>query len=450
MKIRFCGAAGTVTGSCHLLEAAGRKILVDCGLFQGDPSIAARNRAAFPFDVRALDAVVLTHAHNDHIGRLPRLVAGGFRGPIVTTRATAELTTVSLLDSASVQQDQGTPLFGAEDIQATWERIEHKLRPGDPLDLFPGVRVTLHPASHLFGATSPLFEVEEGGRRRRVLFSGDVGRRGTPIVRDPAPPPEADVLVVESTYGNRDHKTIEDTGEEIFGVLERAAEDGGNVLIPAFALGRAQDVLYHLNDFAEAGLLEKFTVWFDSPLAARILEVFRQNKEIYDEDATMLVQGGDDPFAFPRLRITSAGRDSREIDDVRDGAIIIASGGMCEGGRIRRHLARLAPRPETDLVFLGYQADGTLGRRLVDRTGEVEIDGRRVPVNCHVHTLGGFSGHAGRTELLDWARVACRPGTRVFCVHGEPHAARSLADLLAKELRVTAHVPAHLETVDLG
>ncbi|MBI4612103.1 MAG: MBL fold metallo-hydrolase [Planctomycetes bacterium] len=451
MKIRFCGAAGTVTGSCHLFEAAGKKILVDCGLFQGEPDVAARNHADFPFEPREIDAVVVTHAHIDHIGRLPRLVRKGFRGVIVATKATAELAGVSLLDSAeAARRDDRAPLYDTTDVSAVWERIAHKPAMGEQLALFDGVAVTLHPAGHIFGAVSPLFEVEEGGRTRRVLFSGDIGRNGTPIIRDPEPPELADVLVIESTYGDRDHKTMKDSGEELFLALEKAAADGGNVLVPAFALGRVQEVLYHLNDFAEAGLLEKFHVFLDSPLASRFLAVFRNNPDLFDEDAKMLLAGGDDPFRFERLHITAGSRESREIDDYKDGAIVVAPSGMCETGRIRHHLARLLPRPETDVIFLGFQGRGTLGRALVEGAKRVEIDGRSVEVRARIHTLGGFSAHAGKSELLAWARRATCPGAPCFVVHGESRPARSLAEALASDPGLQTHVPKHLETVGLG
>lgn len=439
MKITFCGAARTVTGSCHLLEAGGKRLLIDCGLFQGRD--AYRNDDAFPFDPASIDYVVLTHAHNDHIGRVPTLVDEGFKGEIVASKATAELAIVAWLDGARHDDSD----FDAGDVEATWQQVAHKLDPHQPLQLSDDLRLTLLPAGHIFGSCSVLIESEG----KRVCFSGDIGRPQTPIIKDPEPPSDCDAIVIESTYGTREHPALGDVTDELLETIEHADKNGGNIVIPSFALGRSQEVLYRLNDLAEASLLEHFTVYFDSPLAIRYTEVFQRHPGLFDADARMLLDGGDHPFRFSNLRVTVGGRASRNIADDTDHAIIVASGGMCEGGRVLRHLKRELPRARSDVLFIGYQAHGTRGRQLVDGASAVEIDGQDVPVRAQIHRLPGFSGHGGKTELLDWARAAARPGARAFVVHGEPDSAEAFAGALESELSLKATVPNYRQTVTL-
>ncbi len=436
MHIDFCGAAGTVTGSCHLLDTGTQRILVDCGRFQGGREIASRNDDPFPFDPAALDLVVLTHAHADHIGRLPALIQAGYRGAFAATRSTAELVAIALLDTARHDDSD----HDAELAHDVWKRISIKPRFGERVDLGDALAFTLHPAGHLLGAASVRFEVGS----KTIGFSGDIGRASAPILGDPEPFPPVDVLVIESTYGDRDHKTVRDTSGELFEVFERALADGGNILVPAFALGRAQDVLYHINDMAESGLLGTLRVILDSPLAAKIREVFGRHRELFDEEARALLAGGDDPLDFSALEVIERHKDSEALHYVKGGLVVVAAGGMCEGGRILGHLRANLPRANADVVFLSYQAEGTLGRALVEGAKEVEIDGRRVAVRAKVHTLGGFSAHAGRTELLDWARRAASPGAKVFVVHGESRASASLANGLVLA-GFDAVVPRHRE-----
>lgn len=438
MKIQHCGAAGMVTGSCHLLDTGEARILVDCGMFQGRE--AHRNEDRFPFDPASIDALVLTHAHADHIGRAPRLVREGFTGPIACTRVTAELAVVALADAAGHDDAD----HSAADVEALWSRISHQLRYHERVELVPGVTLELLPAGHIFGSASAV--IEAGGKR--IGFSGDIGRPDRPLIVDPEPPTGCDAIVIESTYGDRAHASDVATTDELLEMIEVADRDKGNIIIPAFALGRSQEVLFHLNEVAEAGLIDRFRVYLDSPLAARFREIFNRNRDLFDEDARALIAGGDDPLAFEQLRVTYSGRASREIDDIRDGAIIVASGGMCEGGRIVRHLAYNLPRANADVVLVGYQAHGSRGRAIADGAKTVDIDGEAVPVRCHVHTLSGFSGHADRAELLAWAKIAAKPGAKALVVHGEPRAANALADGLRQQ-GLDADVPSYRQTITL-
>jgi metallo-beta-lactamase family protein len=411
MQIQCHGAAGEVTGSCHQIDASGQRLLVDCGLFQGHDT--HRNHEPFPFDPTTIDALILTHAHTDHIGRVPALIAAGFRGEIIASPATCELAALAWLDGA------GDDASAKQWVARAWQLARRRPRCRQPIEL-GGVQITLWPAGHVFGSTSVTIEAEG----LRLVCSGDIGRRGAMVLRDPEPPTECDVLLLESTYGDRDHRPLADYTDTLHEMLEDCARDGGNIVIPSFALGRAQELLYRLNDLAEASLIDRFSVIFDSPLAQRYLEVYRRYPELFDDDARMLLTGGDDPFAFRQLRILERG-DRDHLP--RDLAIIIAASGMCEGGRVLGHLARELPRSCSDVILLGFQTQGTLGRRLADGADHVTIDERSIPVRCRIHRLSGLSAHAGRSELADWARMAARPGAHVVLVHGEPHASRVLA-----------------------
>jgi len=446
MQVEFHGAARTVTGSCTLLEAAGTRLLVDCGQFQGDDDLERLNRARFRFHPPAIDALVLTHAHIDHVGRAPLLVSQGFRGRVFCTRATAALVGIMWRDGVKIAAEDarrgGPPApYGEDEVRALEAAIE-TLRYGEERRVGPGASVTLSDAGHILGSAHVAVTLEEGSRRVLFGVSGDVGHKGRPVVADPTPFPQADFVQVESTYGDRDHRSGEASVEELLGILEGAVEHRGVVLVPAFALGRTQDLLYHVNGWKSAGRLKDLAVYVDSPLAIKLTQVFRNQPGGMDDDVKALAARGDDPFTFEGLTFVTDHQASERLSHEAQSALIIASSGMCQGGRIRGHLAALLPRESTQVVFVGYQAPGTLGRRLVDGAPVVRVEGREVAVRARIHTLGGFSAHAGRRELLDWLKAIGDGPRRVFLCHGEDRALESFATAIRSELGLETVIPA--------
>jgi metallo-beta-lactamase family protein len=445
MRVRFHGAAGEVTGSCHEVEVAGRRLLLDCGMIQGSDADEARNADPFPFDVNTLDAVVLSHAHIDHCGRLPLLVKRGFRGPIHTQRATADLLRIMLEDAASLAEMDAErdnrhrrdghahhePLFTVRDVGAVMRQLE-PMDYDTPTDILPGITVTLRDAGHILGAASVSLHAVEDGRARTLVFSGDIGPMHTPILRDPAPVPQADLVLLESTYGGRLHRERAETIVELGEIFRQARRDGGNVLIPAFAVGRSQELLYwfarHWHDWD----LGRWKIFLDSPMAAKVVEVYDRHSELFDEDARRVWRAQPHPFRLPNLRSSVEVAQSKAITEVRGGAIIIAGSGMCNGGRIRHHLRHNLGYARNHVVFVGYQAIGTLGRRLVDGAPRVRIFGDDIPVRARRHTIGGLSAHADQRGLLDWyGRIGSSPPA--VLVHGEDEAREAMAAAMRSE-----------------
>lgn len=454
MRVEFHGAAGTVTGSCTLLEAGGTRVLVDCGQFQGEDELERRNRGHhLGFAPDALDALVLTHAHIDHIGRTPLLFQRGFRGPVLCTRATAELAALMLADAAKIQEEDerrgGPPAaFGEKEVAAVYAAMR-PVRYGQPVPVGTGIAFALSDAGHILGSAHVLATMVEAGRTVRFGVSGDVGAPGRPIVADPTPFPAADYVQIESTYGDRDHKSLDESLKELLAVLEGAVESHGVVLIPAFALGRTQDILYHVNRWKAQGRLGGLEVYVDSPLATRLTAVFRGNTSVFDEDAKGILKRDEDLFDFPGLRYVSSPMESERLSREATGAVIVASSGMCQSGRIVGHLAALLPRPSTKVVFVGYQAPGTLGRRLVDRAPVVNVRGHPVPVRASIHTIGGFSAHGGRDDMIDWlARCGSKP-KRVFLCHGEPETLGRFGQAIRDRLGLETYAPKLDEAVEL-
>lgn len=454
MRVAFHGAARTVTGSCTLLEADGTRILVDCGQFQGDEHLERRNRAeALGFDPATIDAVVLTHAHIDHIGRAPLLATRGFKGPVYGTRATGALAGVMLLDAAKIQEEDARrggppPAYGERDV-ARIAAAYRPLRYGARTKVTKAMDVTLLDAGHILGSAHALVQMREGGREVVFGVSGDVGSPGRPVVADPTPFPAADYVQIESTYGDRDHKSPEASLRELLALLESAERGEGTVVVPAFALGRTQDLLWHINRWKLEGKLAGLSVYVDSPMATRLTSVYRQNTGIMDDDVKGLLARDDDPFDFPGLHFVPSHEESQRLAHRAVRSVLIASSGMCQGGRVVHHLEVLLPRPSTKVVFVGYQAPGTLGRRLVDKAKSVRIRGHEVPVNASVHTLGGFSAHGGQAEMLAWLSAGGGPRQKVFLCHGEPPALRTFSALIEARLHVATHIPEMGEVVDL-
>lgn len=431
MRLTSYGAAEGVTGSCHLLEVGDQRVLLDCGIFQGRGGYE-RNEPPLPFDVASIDALVVSHAHLDHIGRIPLLVKEGFRGRIISTRPTYELARISLLDSARIMdsdakrrnrrrdadEPQEEPLYTEEDVLEALDQWNEHLGYGRAHNVCAGVEVTCHDAGHILGSAFLVFELAEGGVRRRFIFSGDLGNVDKPIINDPSVPPRADVVLMESTYGSRSHRAFSETVVELEAAVTETIRRGGNVLVPSFALERSQELLYVLYEAWRGGRIPKdVTIYLDSPMAIDATHIFTRHPGCFDADALALARSGGNPFQFPALVYSRHSDESRRINDHTSGAIIIAGSGMMTGGRILHHVRQNIHRPECSIVFCGYQGEGTLGRRIVNREPEVRIFGQTVEVAAQVHTIGGFSGHAGQDTLTEWVTAAAPE--RVLLVHGE-------------------------------
>lgn len=440
MKVHFHGAAGEVTGSMHLVEAAGRRLLLDCGMIQGGEAAEARNFEPFPFDPASIDALVVSHAHIDHIGRIPRLVFQGFQGPVFIQAAGADLLPVMLLDAASLAESdaeranrkrrkgepEAMPLFTREDVQAVLERV--RPLPYDArTSVLPGIELAFREAGHILGSSS----VELWADGRKLVYSGDLGPHGTPILRDPAPIREADLVLMESTYGDRNHRDRLDTVREFGAILEQAWNDGGKVLIPAFAVGRSQELLYWFARYWDEWKLARWRIFLDSPMAARVVGIYDRHQDLFDEDARAAMQASPAPFRLPNLHVTTSTQESIAINRIEGGAIVIAGSGMANGGRIQHHLRHGLDRRNTHVVFVGYQSEGTLGRRLVDGAKWVRIHGHDHRVNARIHTIGGLSAHTDQRGLIAWyGNFAGAPP--LVLVHGEDRAREALAGELGE------------------
>jgi metallo-beta-lactamase family protein len=442
--LRVHGAARSVTGSCHQLDVAGATLLVDCGLFQGEHDATDRNRqcpVAHPADVAA---VVLTHGHLDHVGRVPLLVRGGFAGPILGHPATLEIAAIVLRDALKVARYEGCPTHDEDDV----ERAIARFRPLPyqvPRTIAPGVRLTLFDAGHILGSASVLVESPEVN----VLFSGDLGRAGTPILRDPNTRYPAgtrvDCVVLEATYGDREHRGAAPARERLRSVLRRALGDGGKVLVPAFSIGRTQELLYHLRALVAAGELSDVPVIVDGPMGLDVTALYERYRDEYDAEALALLRNGKPPLSFDTLYSARTGRASELARTIDGPALVIAGSGMCTGGRVLGHLEDLLPDARTDVLLVGYQARGTLGRELLDGADRVIVRGRPVRVRAQVTSVPGLSAHADQSGLLAWLAAVPGPVRRVFVVHGEPAACEALAAATRERLGIEAVVPAHGE-----
>ena len=432
MKISFHGAAGDVTGSCHMVEAAGRRILVDCGLFQGSRELHEENAEPFGFEPAAIEFLLLTHAHLDHCGRIPLLAKRGFRGEVITTAASRDLARLVMLDSAHLQEEEsrrrdrtsarrgadegGEPLYTTVDALGSLDHFGRTAVYGKPLEIAPGFRATFHDAGHILGSASILLETEENGRRQSVVLSGDIGNAGRPLLRAPDPPPAADAVVMETTYGDRLHRPLDASVTELFQAITETFARGGNVIIPTFALERAQEILFYLRQGIETSRLPaSMQVFLDSPMAISATEIFRRHPEACKPE---LLRDGQDPFALPGLHMVRETAQSMAINQISGGAVIMAGNGMATGGRVRHHLKHNLWRRESSIVFVGFAAKGTLARDIIDGAGQVQVLGEDIPVRARVHTINGFSAHADQAELLAW-RAAIKGAGTTFLVHGE-------------------------------
>jgi len=459
--LQFFGAAQSVTGSMHLVEANGHRVLLDCGMVQGKRQDARRLNSKFPFDVKTIDAVVLSHAHLDHTGKLPVLVKNGFDNGVFSTSATRDLCSAMLRDSALLQEsdrrfvnklnaEKGLPailpLYTLQDATKAL-RLFRTLECMRPLEILPGITLTFRDAGHILGSASVALEIAEGHKEKKVTtlaFTGDLGRKGAAVVRDPDIISRADVLITESTYGGRYHGPMRDAKEKLAKIVRETADKGGLLIIPAFAVGRTQDVVYHLHELMEAKLIPSLPVYVDSPLATNITEIFRQHPECYDEETEQLLlqDGGKDPFGFDMLKYTRSTEDSKRLNNLKKPAIIISASGMCEGGRVLHHLRRNIGDPNTTLLFVGYQAENTLGRKLLQGDKIVHILGEEHEVRARVKEIDAYSAHADEGELLDFIGQIPSTPARVFVVHGEMQAAEAMAAALMRSGISNVIIPA--------
>ncbi len=469
MKLTFRGAAQTVTGSMHELQLNGSRYLLDCGLYQGRRTEAFSRNRKFPFPAREVDAVILSHAHIDHSGNLPSLVKSGFEGPIHATPASTDLCGAMLRDSAHLQEKDATflnkrqnrrkrielmegdgqvePLYTIEDAEKTLPLfVETGYAKAAALD---GLGFEFHDAGHLLGSAWMRLDLEERGRRARVVFSGDVGRHGLPIIRDPEQPAEADYLILESTYGNRLHKQEEVVLSKLAGVINRTAGRGGKMIVPAFAVGRTQQLVLMLHQLCERGEIPNIPIFVDSPLAVDATEAYRRHPECFDEEAARYLTGGEDPFGFRRLRYIRDVAESKALNDLRGPVIIISASGMCEAGRILHHLRNNVEDSRSTVLIVGFQAEHTLGRKLVDKLPEVPIFGEPMRLRAEVVTMNELSGHADQHELLAWMKPMAKTLKRVFLVHGEPSQSHGLAAAIRERYGLEVDVPARGDSFEL-
>lgn len=465
MKVTFWGAARTVTGSMHHVEAAGKRILLDCGLYQGRRQEAFERNSHFPFPVSSIDAVILSHAHIDHSGNLPTLVHNGYSGPIYTTPATIDLCLAMLADSAFLQQKdaefvnrrrehrrkigrengEAIPLYTPEDAEKTYPLFQ-PVGLGEDMEVFPGLRYKTWDAGHMLGSTAMV--VESDGVR--LAFSGDVGRPGLPIIRDPEKPAPADYLIMESTYGDRLHKKLDHAAEKLADVVNRTAGRGGKIIVPSFAVGRTQQLVLILHELMDAHRIPAIPIFVDSPLAVNATDVFRKHPECYDEEARKYLEAGDNPFGFSRLRYIREATESKALNSLHGPFMVIAASGMCEAGRILHHLRNNIEDPRNTVLITGFQAEQTLGRKILEGQREVPIFGEPMQLRAEVVSLEELSGHADQRELIEWMRPIARGLKKVFLVHGEPTQGASLAKVIQREFNLEVHQPARGESFNLS
>ncbi|MEZ4560431.1 MAG: MBL fold metallo-hydrolase [Caldilineaceae bacterium] len=463
MKITLLGAAGDVTGSAYLVTTDRARVLVDFGLFQGSADLDAMNVLPPQIDAYTLDAVLVTHGHLDHTGRLPLLAKAGYAGPIFATPATVEMTTLILNDAANIQvtdterANRRRAEAGKEPLAPLYDQIDVDdilvlMQPLDyaaPNVVAPGITARIFDSGHMLGSVSMQLEVEDAGARKTVLFSGDIGPAGMPWLRDAETAPFADLIFLESTYGDRDHRSLSATLDEGEAIVREAAARRSKILVPAFTIGRSQQILYHMAGLFRQGLVDPFPVYLDSPMAIRATRIYAQHPELFDQEATALLRSGRLQQDLETVRVAESVEQSKLINEADGPCMVVASSGMCTGGRILHHLRHNLDRPDTAVLIVGYQAAGTLGRQLVDGADHVRIHGHDIDVNATIHTLGGFSAHAGRRELLNWLEPLAATGPRVVLTHGEDRGRNALAREIRRRYGLSPTLPLLNDVVEL-
>ena len=462
MKISFLGAAKIVTGSNFLIETKNTKFLIDCGMFQGSKSINRMNYEPFSFNPGEIDFMVLSHAHIDHSGRIPKLTKKGFKGNIYTTKATTDLCSIMLPDSGHIQEMENKwdnrkrrrsggklrePLYTVKEAEESLKYFKPVLY-NQKIKLSEEVTLRFRDAGHILGSSIiELWIKEEEGKETKLVFSGDLGRRDRPILRDPSIIDEADYLIVESTYGNKLHHPSEDDAKELISIINATAKRGGNVVIPSFAVERAQDIIYELNKYYTEYVKSKdqnflsVPVYVDSPLTVSATEIFLRNPDCFDEDTLKLINTGNNPLDFRNLKFTRTTEESKQINFSKESKVIISASGMCTAGRIKHHLKHNLWRKESSIVFVGYQANGTLGRRIKEGEKVVKIFGEEIQVNAEIHSLEGFSGHADKEEILQWIKNFKSKPQKIFVVHGEEEATEEISRKIKEELNIVTYIP---------
>ena len=464
MRIHFLGGARTVTGSFYMIETEKTTFAVECGMFQGDEEIRERNRAKYTIDPARIDFLILTHAHIDHSGLIPKLCKAGFKGKIYCSSATKDLCAVMLPDSGHIQEAEAKdaandpekaglpglePIYTVEDA---YNALDHfnELELDQILQPTQGVEFRLREAGHILGSCLVELWIEEGGKKTKIVFSGDLGRPAQPFVKDPANLEEADYLIIESTYGDRLHPEVADRPEELKKIIDRTMKQGGNLIIPSFAVERAQDLLFDLAILQSKGRLDpRVKIYLDSPLAIAATEIFKKNIDFYDRETNQLIRKGHHPFTLPTFKYSSSRAESMKLNKIKSNAIIISASGMCDAGRIQYHLRHNLWRPESTILFVGYQAEGTLGRQIIDGIKIVELLGDQVEVNATIENNISYSAHADQEDLLNWVSKFSTKPKKVFIVHGEEEAQHKLSALLESKLQLSTQIPDWLEVVEL-
>jgi metallo-beta-lactamase family protein len=455
MRVEFLGGVRTVTGSATLLEKGSLKWLVDCGMFQGGKEIEERNRNVQHYYPEELSFILLTHAHIDHSGLIPKLIKEGFHGKVICTKATRELCEVMLQDSAHIQEmeaewenrksrraggEEADPLYTVKDAERSLQYFQ-TIGYDEVLQIKDGVKVRFQDAGHILGSAMIEIWVEEEGQEKKLVFSGDLGNSDQPIVRDPSLVKEGDVLWLESTYGNRLHKSREETVQELLGIIQKAIRHQAKVIIPAFAVERTQDIIYTIGQLIRKGLIPSVPVYIDSPLAISATEIFKRNSDCFDEETKALLLGGENPLELPEIIYTQTPEESKAINEDARPGIIISASGMCDSGRIQHHLKHHLWRESSHIVIIGYQAEGTVGRRIVDGAKTIRLFGEEIAVKAHIHTLGGFSAHADQKGLLEWLSHFNNPRLEVFVNHGEEKISMGLGELIRQQFHFRTAIP---------
>jgi metallo-beta-lactamase family protein len=465
MKLTFLGAARTVTGSCHMIETGNTRILIDCGMFQGQAKEDAMNEQPLPVKPSDIDYVLLTHAHIDHSGRVPWLYVNGFKGEVVATKACVDLCRLLLPDSGHIQEFEAEwknrkrmragrkpekPLYTMLEAQ---ECLKHfrSIQYDQMIQLAPGIRACYRNSGHMLGSAFVEVWIRENGKETKLVFTGDMGNTDIPILKDPEMIAEADYLIMESTYGNRLHADKKSKAEKFLDIVLETLDRGGNVIIPSFAVGRTQEIIYELNkNRSQYGdklkKLMHVPVYIDSPLAINATEVYRNNLDCYDDEARWYIENGNNPLDFPNLHFTRSAEESKALNEIKGGCIIISASGMCEAGRIKHHLKHNLWREECTILFVGYQAEGTLGRRLLNGESTVHIFGEEISVNARIEMIDGYSGHADYLGLLDWMKNLTELPKRVFLVHGEEEALYALSDRIKEQFGMNPIIPSREES----
>jgi len=463
MRLAFHGGAGSVTGSNHLLETDGGILMIDCGMFQGQKELRDRNALPFSYKPKNISAVVITHAHIDHSGRLPKLVKEGYRGPVYATPACAELLKILLLDSAHIQNSDCEwenkkrkrkgleplePLYSEEDVEKAL-RLLQPVAYHQEFSVLSNVRAIFHDAGHIMGSCFLELSITENGITRTLVGGGDLGRSHQALIGDPEVRDRADMIMIESTYGNRKHKNEDDTNAELISILKTVIASKGTLLIPAFAVGRTQEMIYRFFELSEAHSIPRMPVYVDSPMAREVTRIYAEHHDLYDPKSLEYVRQGKNPLSTPDIHFIESIEESARLNTVPGPKIIISASGMCDAGRVVHHLKHNIWRKDCHILFVGFQAEGTLGRRLIDGAKRVSILGDSVQVNANLHTIGGLSAHADRDEMLAWLKFYENSKPKVFIVHGDPPASKAFGESIQAELDLQCFIPQWHETADI-